>query len=538
MHKNTIVFFLVSILFFSTTIQTLANSLALPEETLKHDQQILKITRQSLDHIIQYMQTEPELFPPEKLDEKRLLNREQRAAILTTWQIFLQHIYTLDVLGQKYNLYYQQLDEYKSENKSENNAENKARHTAFKMAYGAFLTQYRYALDFITICENDPTLHIVLNEADSEHALNAGLYKDIKFRFLNVLRGIEFARLEVVYQFYLDAPSLSDTGEEQSSLETAIAKDSHAIWQAGKGSGPEQTAKNAMTIVKDTFFTTWFPLQKEVSQWMGDTKVFRQSKNLISSQQINDLQKKLQPGDILIERREWYLSNLGLPGYWSHAALYIGTAEERKAFFAGSEIQTWLAQHYPDYQAKDVNELLKQRYPEAYQISLTKQEDDHLPRVIEAISEGVSFTTLEHSAGADSIAVLRPRLDKTVKAEAIVRAFAYSGRPYDFNFDFVTDDALVCTEVIYKIYEPTSTQAGLKLPVSEILGRKAITANDIIELFAAEFEPGQQQFEFIIFLDGYERENKAIESDMESLRASWLRPNWHILVQDAPLENQ
>ncbi len=70
------------------------------------------------------------------------------------------------------------------------------------------------------------------------------------------------------------------------------------------------------------------------------------------------------------------------------------------------------------------------------------------------MSEGVIFTTLEHSADCDSLAALRPRLPRREKAQAILRAFHYAGRPYDFNFDFGTDAELVCTELIYKAYEP------------------------------------------------------------------------------------
>ena len=82
----------------------------------------------------------------------------------------------------------------------------------------------------------------------------------------------------------------------------------------------------------------WLPIQAGVSEWMGDTKVYRVNQSLVSEGQIEALKTKLQPGDVLLERREWFLSNIGLPGFWPHAALYIGTAAERQAFLADAEV--------------------------------------------------------------------------------------------------------------------------------------------------------------------------------------------------------
>jgi uncharacterized protein YycO len=73
--------------------------------------------------------------------------------------------------------------------------------------------------------------------------------------------------------------------------------------------------------------------------------------------------------------------------------------------------------------------------------------------VIEAMSEGVLFTSLEHAVGeADAVAVLRPRLTDAQRREAIARAFSHHAKPYDFEFDFFSTDRLVCSEVCYRAY--------------------------------------------------------------------------------------
>jgi hypothetical protein len=316
--------------------------------------------------------------------------------------------------------------------------------------------------------------------------------------------------------------------EHWPDVRAAIDQDSQFIQDIAKGKGELLAALNAVEAARNLTLDALFPIQSGVSEWMGDTKVYRPHTYLVSQDQIREMLPKLEPGDVLLERREWYLSNIGLPGYWPHAALYIGLPDDRAKYFDDPEVRSWvqsLGQIDGSLEA-----YLKLRYPDAYRKS-TAPENGHLPRVLEAMSEGVSFTTLEHSAEADSVAALRPRLSKKDKAVAIVRAFHYAGRPYDFDFDFQTDSALVCTELIFKAYEPGGGITGLNLPLVEIMGRKATPANELVKQFDAQYGSKEQQTDLVLFLDGYEKEKRAVVSDLPNFRQSWKRPKWHILAQ-------
>jgi len=313
----------------------------------------------------------------------------------------------------------------------------------------------------------------------------------------------------------------------------AIAGDRAVIWRHGRGEGVLQTFRNGAQIVKDASFKAYFPIQKGISDWMGDVKVLRAGESLISLDQIHAMQQRLEPGDVLLERREWYLSNIGLPGFWPHAALYIGTPAQRRDYFRDTEVTAWVKQQ--GISDGSFEKLLRYREAAAYTESLQPREVTHPPRVIEAIGEGVMFTSLEHSAHADSLAALRPLRSKLEKAKAILTAFHYSGRPYDFNFDFLTDDKLVCTELVYKAYEKSGDRIGLQLPTVEVLGRLAMPANEIVKQFDQNYGTPRQQFELVLFLDGHERDKAAVETGLETFRESWKRPKWHVITQDTVL---
>lgn len=475
---------------------------------IDEDTKAVKTCRLGLERIIQYARSQPALFLQEKLAKTRMLTKDERRGLCTTWQTFLDCCLSLDALQQTHASFHKiQSEEQKQE--------------SFSILYGSFLAQYRYALEWLEILEKDPALDIILNEPNPVLGLPEGAYAAFKFRFLNVMAASEFVALNTINAHYGRMP--------RSDIGAKLMEDKAVIWNMGKGKGVTLTLGNAMSMVKKAGFSAWIPIQKGISQWMGDTKVWRIDQSLISMRQIRAMSPQLEPGDIMLERREWYMSNLGLPGFWTHAALYVGTREERSAIFKGDpEVCRWLKAS--GIETCDIDILLESLYPDACSDSLTVRQDGYLPRVIEAVGEGVVFTTLEHSAHCDSLAVLRPKLSKKERAIAIKRAFSFHGRPYDFNFDFLTDESLVCSELVYKSYEPSAGYSGVEFPIVDIMGRKLTPPNEIVHRFDQNFGTPDQQVDLVFFYDGDESTQTAACSTLDVFRNSWKRPKWHILL--------
>lgn len=474
---------------------------------LETDARAVPLHRDGLQSVVRYLDSRTDLFPTNSMKDASLLRREEKEAVWNAWQRFLDYQVALHSI----ELYHADFFRLKGA----------AEEDAFLISYAAMLAQYRAALEFITRVERRPELEKVLNDAVPELGLPAGTYARLKLKYLNVHIVTEFAASEVLLKTF--------TAGRKPELRKAIATDTDFVWQSGKGQRQLMTAKNALKVLERGAHAAWLPIQAGVSEWMGDTKVYRIGKSLVSAAQVQELQPRLQPGDVILVRHEWYLSNVGLPGFWPHAALYIGMPEERRKYFDDEATRDWVKQQ--GEVTGDLERLISSRSAEAYQQNLKPQAHGQPVRIIEAISEGVSLTALTHALDVDSLVVLRPRLPKAEKAQAIVRAFHYVGRPYDFDFDFATDAELVCTELIYKSYEPAAGFTGLKLPTVEMLGRQVTPANEIAKQFAQQHGTPAQQFDFVCFLDGQEKKRTAADASLEDFLQSWKRPKWHVITQ-------
>ena len=265
----------------------------------------------------------------------------------------------------------------------------------------------------------------------------------------------------------------------------------------------------------------WSPLRQAALKWMGETQLVPWSEHLISQERAAQLGPRLLPGDILLTRREWRLSGFGMPGYWSHSALYVGTVESRAAFF-GRE-GAWAEDGFEAW--------LQEQCPDAYDAMLAKLESGIQPEVVEALSVGVVLNDISVAAHADSVAVLRPRLPRSEIAVALARGLSVTGLPYDYDFDFESDSAMVCSELICKAFASGPGMKGLRFPTANRYGRRMTVANDMAQLFAVELGSPAAQLDLIAFLDGDRATGQVEESGPAEFCTSWRRPKWYAIAR-------
>lgn len=354
----------------------------------------------------------------------------------------------------------------------------------------ALILSYDLAARFVGAFHDKPLAQRKLNEAEPRWDLPPDTYDTLAA----ALAHREYRRLlDRALDSAAWATSEPAPANFRPTLDAALAR----LASAETGWLDRKLATRADEL-RDFAGAGFYRASSFVSSLVGDARLRapRQGRALISPAQLVELQGKLRPGDILIQRRNWYLSNAFLPGYWPHAALYVGSAAELRAL--GLDQDPRVARKLAAFAAPDA-----QGHPHA---------------VIEAMSEGVVYTSAEHSIGeADGVAVLRPRVDEPTRREIIARAFDHAGKPYDFDFDFFSADKLVCTELVYR-----ATAGHLDLPLVEILGRRTLPAIEIVR--HALSPAGREQLEFIALLDGDERAGRATWADETALATSLERP--------------
>jgi hypothetical protein len=162
---------------------------------------------------------------------------------------------------------------------------------------------------------------------------------------------------------------------------------------------------------------------------------------------LASIQGFLEPGDVIVTRHAKALTNLFFPGYWPHAALYVGTVEQRIA--AGVSVA-------PDKAERWIGDVA----------------------VLEAQKDGVRLRPLSETLSVDAFVVLRPKLGTSSITQAIERAMLHEGKKYNFDFDFFNSDRVVCTEVIYRAYDGLE---DMEFPLIERAGRKTLSAEDLLD---------------------------------------------------------
>jgi hypothetical protein len=362
----------------------------------------------------------------------------------------------------------------------------------FLVGYAAGGAVYKSSLYLVRTYGDEPPARKKLNEADPACGIPAGMFDRIE-ESVTADRNVElFGQMGTYYEQQVASWRGANAwpSEDMSWLEQHIGA-SLAYVRNNAITDPTSRVQQVVRRVKNDVYQPYYAGQSLLSTWIGDTRLVGRPP-FISAKQIADMQQQLQSGDILIERRNWFASNAFLPGFWPHGALYIGriTDLERLGLAMRDANGKWTSD----------NPAIRDHLAEY----LKSAEDGAAHTVLESVSEGVIFNSLDESMHADYVGVLRPRLTDARKAQAIANAFSHQGKPYDFEFDFFSADKLVCTELVYRSYEGL-----LHFDLVKVMGRDTLPAIEIVRKFANERGRPDRQLDFVLFLDAVPAEGAA-----------------------------
>jgi len=303
-----------------------------------------------------------------------------------------------------------------------------------------------------------PVVRHKLNEPEPYFSIPAGTYDTVQkslthplhaWHLYHALRYFDEHRgdLEALADDPLLAPAWASLAQRAQRVRVSLGSYVRTRAQV-KG------RSTATHLGRDLLGRALYGMQKLCSSLMADRYVRHGHQPLLPEAIRAHLAGVLLPGDVLVVRKEYALTNYFLPGYWPHAALYLGDPEALR--------RLGLHEH----------EHVRPRWAR-----LLERTGEQPRRVLEAMKDGVRIRPVDSPFGCDSIVVLRPRLSPELVGEALARGLFHEGKPYDFDFDFSRSDRLVCTEVVYRAFDGVG---GIELPLTRRAGRATLAAGDLI----------------------------------------------------------
>lgn len=434
----------------------------------------------------------------DRLFEKdvQTLGTKDKILIKDLWHQYLTNCFELDLLRRKYRGFYQ-IDYL---------VKPGLHADAFIIALTSLTEQFSSAIKLTEMVNSNILLETFLNEQTDKYPANS--YYQLKQQLTNPDMLLQLSA--GAGYLHLVKKDITLTERSLNRLRSQIDNSFRSLGKSAK-----IFVQNPLGALERAAFFSWYPLQKNVALQLSLARTTDRD-FFIPAHALKNYKQKLMPGDILLERRNWFMSNIGIPGFWPHVAFFIGTLEDIDKTFSGIDM---LAGKLP-------SEYLKEKFPRICE-SMTQQDEYGFPKsVIEALKNGIVLTSFEHSGNADYLAILRPRLSKEQKFKAIIRAFGYHGRPYDYNFDFATDNALVCSELVYKAFEDSG---NLSLQPVTMNGRPIIPPNLIAQKFDELFAKDTRQFDFVLYLEGNEKQESFFQRDAADFRKTWQYPKWDIM---------
>ena len=328
----------------------------------------------------------------------------------------------------------------------------------FLVAFGAALVLYAKSLRIIDFAEHVPMLRAKINEADSKYDMEEGFFDEVLAGYSRICNYRSIARGDAFWRKHrAQASALAvRAGGDWSWLVHLIQHQRHAV------------RNRLMHVLWERLHHDWrafgrtllSPFQKarhgvegRRADRLAQADGMGEGSGGIPFELLARLRSRLRPGDVLLMRNDSRVTAAILPGFWIHAAIFLGDKSDLERL--GLKTHPYLEKHW-------------NRIPEP---------SGPLGIVIEALAPRVKLNPLDKCLCADHVVALRSSLSDTEIAAAIGEAFGHFDKPYDFEFDFNSSARIVCTGLVYRCYQ---SRGSVAFSLTKRLGRFTLTGDDII----------------------------------------------------------
>lgn len=270
-----------------------------------------------------------------------------------------------------------------------------------------------------------------LNESFDLYGIAAGSFDSIQMSLTNPQNALQIHEANKFFDEHLNA--IRSFASEQPKLQSLLAVidamgDRTRVSKTDyvKAGLAEHQRQLRDYIVEGGLRKTVYAIQEWASRFVSSLTTMPGHVPQLPDNVATAMTAQLRAGDVFVTRKESAVTNYFLPGYWPHAAMYVG---------------------------------------------------EH--RVIESLKDGVRERGLDSPFGNDAVALIRPIAEPSEIEKSVQRARSHVGKPYDFDFDFTRSDRMVCTEVVYRSYEGLG---GMSFSLSRRAGRMTLSAEDLLQL--------------------------------------------------------
>lgn len=326
------------------------------------------------------------------------------------------------------------------------------RRQGIALSLSAALVLYDNYLLAISLFEGDPKLRRILNERDPGYALHSAELAKVTLNYDSVANR---TRVRNAIRYYdKEHRQLQGDAAGNPDVDYVVTLiDQSPSFSMVKKWSPFYVVGRKLGFLGAATSDTISGLEREGVNLFS--MVFGNAVGLVETRKgklyrkksvVKDVKQTLRAGDILLEKTPFRLTDKLIPGYWGHAAVWIGGEAELK------ELGLWghplVVQHRREIAGGQL--------------------------VVEALRSGVEMNTIDHFLNVDSVGIIRKSAaSREERAKIVVRALRQVGKPYDFNFDVESKERVYCSKLVYLAYGSSDW------PTKKSLGRTTFTPDDV-----------------------------------------------------------